>query len=98
MSKLFYMDESGEYRELCELAEMPEIAYDSESVDKLREWREIFGDAKMPEFHSDCEPLKNLAILKEINICHSCGRIGPLPFPHMNGITYCPECLIKRMK
>lgn len=45
-----------------------------------------------------CDALKNFAINKGINMCHSCGRISPLPFPHMNGVTYCQECLIKRMK
>ena len=92
------MDKSGEWREYGELAEMPEIADDSETVDKLREWREIFGDAKIPEFYSDCEPLKDFTIHIRINMCHSCGRISPLPFPHMNGVTYCAECLVKRMK
>ena len=45
-----------------------------------------------------CDALKDFAINIGINMCHSCGRISQLQFPHINGITYCPECLVKRMK
>ena len=45
-----------------------------------------------------CDALKNFAINKGINMCHSCVRISPIPFPHINEVTYCAECLVKRMK
>ena len=97
MSKLFCMDESGKYRELCKLSEIPEITDDSDVMDASGAFISL-GTEQEVTLECKCDVLKDFAVYAGINICHSCGRIGPLPFPHMNGVTYCPECLIKRMK